>query len=124
MMKVMPKVLRSEFPHRKFADFFVNQELIKEELPESEIQCCFTQHLLDSDLPNYSDGTEVLHKLEFSDPKDLALLQHNKTQLDLQRIAGAQIKQENRHRDKGHFTIPINHFLVDTKSLRLQGIID
>ena len=93
-------------------------------MPESQIQCCFTQHLLDSDLPNYSDGKEELKRLKYLNKADLAPLQHNKTQLNLQRIAGVQIKEENQKRDKGHFTIPISHFLVDTKSLRLQSKID
>lgn len=69
------------------------------------------------DLPKFSDGEEVLNNYDFKE-EHLALLSISWTNNNINELIGEKIINENKEKDKGQYTIPIGHFILDFRALR------
>lgn len=86
LTKTAIRVLDSEFDHVQFSNFFINQNLVKEDMDKSKIPCCFTQQLFETYIPSFTDGREALYSLDINDTES-SVLNFNKTERNLKTIA-------------------------------------
>ena len=66
IMCMIPNVLNSHHSLTQFKDFFINKDI--DHFTSSDT-CCFTERLIEEDLPKFSDGTDKLTIFELTGPQ-------------------------------------------------------